>query len=268
MGVAETVGDAVPVTVGLDVGVTETDGLGDGDVGVGVADGEALVAELDGLAGAVLRDGLGELAAGAGVVPWAGPSRLGVCTAWWLGASIRTDRGDDHAEHRDHAAGGRTRGEGAGDPGRYSVRRRSRSQAGRAARCAAQLLNGAAAMPSVGNSSSAGEQRPRSAGSPWSARAAMPGQARAAASDDSAQLARSASHHLARSLVFGVRRNAALLANRPSTEARATTSEVDCQMKNAPSASRQDAPVPRRSSATARTSPSAPAPGRWRPGTR
>ena len=46
-------GDVVPVTVGLDVGVTETDGLGDGDVGVGVADGDTLVAELDGLAGAV-----------------------------------------------------------------------------------------------------------------------------------------------------------------------------------------------------------------------
>ncbi len=73
---------------------------------------------------------------------------------------------------------------------------------------------------------------------------------------DSAQLARKASHHLVRSLVFGVRRNAAFLANRASTEARATTSEVDCQMKNAPSASRQVAPVPRRSSATARTRPS------------
>jgi hypothetical protein len=72
------VGDAEPVAVGLDVGVTETDGPGDGDVGVGVADGDTLVAELDGLAGAVLRDGLGELAAGAGVFPWAGPRRLGV----------------------------------------------------------------------------------------------------------------------------------------------------------------------------------------------
>jgi hypothetical protein len=45
VGVAETAGDGVPVTVGPDVGVTETDGLGDGDVGVGVgvADGGALV---------------------------------------------------------------------------------------------------------------------------------------------------------------------------------------------------------------------------------
>lgn len=53
------------------------------------------------------------------------------------------------------------------------------------------------------------------------------------ASDDSAQLARS-SHHAARSLVFGVRKNAALRANRPSTDARATTRDVNCQMKNAP----------------------------------
>lgn len=72
----------------------------------------------------------------------------------------------------------------------------------------------------------------------------------------SAQLARSACHQLVRSLIFGVRRKAAFLANRASTEARATTSEVDCQMKNAPIASRQDAPVLRRSSAIARARPS------------
>src|ERR1700689_3014520 len=59
---------------------------------------------------------------------------------------------------------------------------------------------------------------------------------------DSAQLLRSPSHQRVRSLVLGVRRNAAFLANRASTDARATTSEVDCQMKNAPRASRQDAP--------------------------
>ena len=76
------------------------------------------------------------------------------------------------------------------------------------------------------------------------------------ASVDSAQLARRASHHRVRSLVLGVRRNAAFLANRASTDARATTSEVDCQMKKAPIASRQDAPVPRRTRATARIRPS------------
>ena len=49
--------------------------------------------------------------------------------------------------------------------------------------------------------------------------------------------------------------------NSPCTDARATTSDVDCQIKNAPSASRQEAPVPRRSSATARSSPARPAAG-------
>ena len=58
------------------------------------------------------------------------------------------------------------------------------------------------------------------------------------------------------SLVLGVRRKAAFRANRPSTDAFATTREVDCQMNNAPIACRQVAPVPRRSSATARASPS------------
>jgi hypothetical protein len=64
-------------------------------------------------------------------------------------------------------------------------------------------------------------------------------------------LARSACHHEVCSPVFGVRKKAAFLANSPSTEARATTSEVDCQMKNVPIASRQDAPVPRRSKLSA-----------------
>src|SRR5277367_1892454 len=159
VGVAETVGDVVPVTVGLDVGVTETDGLGDGDVGVGVADGDTLVAELDGLA--VLRDGLGELAAGAGVLPWAGPRRLGVCTGWWLGASIRAtaatitpSTATTPPVAAPAAKACRSR--------RYSLCRRSRSHAGSVARCAAQLLTGAAAMPSVGDSSSTASSTPLS----------------------------------------------------------------------------------------------------------
>ena len=59
-------------------------------------------------------------------------------------------------------------------------------------------------------------------------------------------------------LLAGLRRDQERCLRRtaPSTDARATTREVDCQIRNAPSASRQDAPVPRRSSATARTSPS------------
>jgi hypothetical protein len=160
------------------------------------------------------------------------------------------------AEDRDGSPGGHAGREATpvATVRRYSVVRRSRSQAGSAARRAAQLLTGAAAMPSVGNSS-----RPASSG-PLSwlvlvSAAPMPMKP-SSASVDSAQLARSASHHRVCSLVLGVRRNAAFWANRPSTDARGTTSEVDCQMKNAPMASRQDAPVPRRSRAIARTSPS------------
>src|SRR5262249_57564199 len=106
--------------------------------------------------------------------------------------------------------GGGGGGGGAGRPRRsrrFSVRRRSRSHAGRVARCAAQLLNGAAAKPRVGNSSSAASSGPLSSYHLVSA-AAMPARP-STASEDSAQFARSASHHLARSLVFGVRRNAA-----------------------------------------------------------
>ncbi len=110
-------------------------------------------------------------------------------------------------------------------------------------------------MPSVGKISNAASSRPLSCVGLLSA-ATMPARP-SRASSDSAQFARSASHHLARSLVLGVRRKAALRANRPSTDARATTSDVDCQIKKAPIASRHDAPVPRRRSATARTSPSA-----------
>src|SRR5271166_3200643 len=94
---------------------------------------------------------------------------------------------------------------------RYSVVRRSRSQAGSAARRAAQLLTGAAAMPRVGNSSRAARSGPLS----WFVlvRApAMPAKTDSARVD-SAQLAGRADHHRVRSLVLGVRRNAALLEN-------------------------------------------------------
>lgn len=56
----------VPLGAGLRVGVTETDGLGDGDAGV--ADGDAVVGELEGLAGGLLRDELDGLAVAAGVL--------------------------------------------------------------------------------------------------------------------------------------------------------------------------------------------------------
>ena len=110
-------------------------------------------------------------------------------------------------------------------------------------------------MPSVGNKSSPASSGPLG----WVALLSAPAMpaAPSKASADSAQLAFSACHHLACSLVFGVRKKAAFRANRPSSDAFATVSEVDCQMKTAPIASRQVAPVPRRSSATALTSPSA-----------
>ena len=163
---------------------------------------------------------------------------------------------DDHAQNGDQAADRRAAHQG---PARRcppplagaalpQVRRQRRPLRGPAIerrRCHAQRRE----------QQQASQQRPGQLGGPCSARRRCPA-VPSSASDDSAQFARSASHHFAFSLVFGVRRNAAFLANRPSTEARATTREVDCQMKNAPSASRQDAPVPRRSSATARTSPS------------
>src|SRR5215831_19839542 len=246
-------GAADGVTGGVDAGVDgalvvgETDGLGDtvvgvgdGVVGVGVGVGEALCVGL-GLAGAELA-------------PWAGPTRLGDRTGLWLGhsssaAAATTTPATTTAPPVAAPAAKARRSR------RLSVRRRSRSHAGRVARCAAQLLNGAAAKPRVGNSSSAASSGPLSWYHLVSA-PTMPARP-STASDDSAQFARSASHHLARSLVFGVRRNAALRANRPSTDARATTTDVDCQMKKAPIASPHDAPVPRRSSVIARTSPSA-----------
>src|SRR5215475_2034175 len=229
------------VVVGVRLGVGVRDGLGDPDVGAGDGVEGVGVALLDG-------DGL----AGAELAPWAGPTRLGDCT-WWLGQNINataaaTTPATTTAPPVAAPAAKARRSR------RFSVRRRSRSHAGRVARCAAQLLNGAAAKPRVGNSSSAASSGPLSWFHLVSAPAtpATPNRA----SDDSAQFARSASHHLARSLVFGVRKNAALRAKRPSTDARATTTDVDCQTKNAPIASRHDAPVPRRSRTIARISPS------------
>src|SRR5271165_847650 len=255
--------------VGVPVGVIVADGdeVADGDaegdaeeevVGLGDADGEALVLVLGlGLGvGVALADGLveGERdgVAGAEVVPCAGPTRFGPCTGWWpvnssARAAMATPRTATAPPVATPAANERR-------SRRYSVVRRSRSQAGSAARRAAQLLTGAAAMPRVGKSSSPASSGPLS----WFVFVRAPAMPRNPnrARMDSAQLARSASHHFVRSLVFGVRRNAALRANRPSTDARATTSEVDCQMKKAPIASRHDAPVPRRTRVTARTSPS------------
>jgi hypothetical protein len=243
------VGDVV--SAGTPVGDGDGTGVAVVGVGAGVAAGGVLAGAVDGVTDGLLAGVVAGVVAGA--VLCAGTTRFGVVTAWWLGvkSSAATAITTPSTATRPPVAAPAVNA----DRSRLnSLVRRSRSHFGSAARRAAQLLNGAAAMPSVGNSSSAASSGPLS----WVARvsaAAIPAKP-SSASVDSAQFARRASHHLAASLVFGVRRKAAFRANRPSTEARATTSDVDCQMKKAPSASRQDAPVPRRSSATARTRPS------------
>src|SRR5579859_1988241 len=273
-------GGYVPVGAGTTAGVlgaaadvpgAAADALGAGGTVVadGVADGEVVVGTADGLGdGEDVADvgvGVGFDAgvtlcdrwfcwwcAGRAGLLLGGPTRFGVCTCP-LGVSSSSSAPTTTAATATTppaAAPAANARRSRWD----SVRRRSRSHCGSEARCAAQLLNGAAAMPSVGKTSMAASSGAASAVARDTARP-MPRKP-STASVDSAQFARSASHHLACSLVFGVRRKAALRANRPSTDARATTREVDCQMKNAPSASRQFAPVPRRSSATARTSPS------------
>ena len=102
----------------------------------------------------------------------------------------------------------------------HSVVRHSRRSAGSEARCAAQLLNGAAAIARASGTPAGRPAAGRPARSPWTARTPMP-VSPSTASADSAQFARSASHHFACSLVFGVRRNAALRANRREQPRRA-----------------------------------------------
>ncbi len=121
--------------------------------------------------------------------PWAGPSRSGDC-AWWpvknsaiaAAATPRTATAPPVATPAANVCRSRA----------YSVRRRSRSQAGSVARRAAQLLTGAAAIPSVGNSSNAASSGPLN----WLylvSEPTMPAKP-STASNDSAQFARSASH--------------------------------------------------------------------------
>src|SRR6516164_2462594 len=132
--VAETDGTTDGVAGGVDAGVDgtpdvgATDGLGDTVVGVGdgvVGDG----------VGVALCDGFGW--AGA-LVPWAGPTRLGDRTGLWLGqsssaAAATTTPATTTAPPVAAPAANARRSR------RFSVRRRSRSHAGRVARCAAQL---------------------------------------------------------------------------------------------------------------------------------
>src|SRR5690348_9912026 len=247
--------DWVGVGVGVEVGVTEADGVAEA-LGDELGVGELVVGDADGgVVGVVVADGEvdGERDGDAGAeVPRAGPTRFGVCAgAWPVNRRARAAMATPSTATASPVA---TPAANVRRSRRYSVVRRSRSQDGSAARRAARLLTGAAARPSVGNSSIAASSGPLNWLNLVSA-PAMPAKPNRA-SADSAQLVRSACHHLVCSPVFGVRRNAAFLVNKASTEARATTSDVDCQMKNAPRASRQDAPVPRRSRAIARTRPS------------
>ena len=217
---------AVEDPVGVGVGVGEGDKVAEGvaeGVGVGEVDGEVLGLVVGLVVGVALADGEVEgervgVALWVGAeLPWAGPTRFGVWTAGWLVnsramAAMAMPRTATAPPVATPAANERR-------SRRYSVDRRSRSQAGSAARRAAQLLTGAAAMPSVGNSS-----RPASSGPlSWFVLVRAPAMPRKpnSASVDSAQLARSASHHFVRSLVFGVRRNAALRGEQARAPTRA-----------------------------------------------
>ena len=132
-------------------------GLGDADVGAVVGDGEIVVGDGDGDGEIVVGDGegLGDVGegdgeggcewCGAGVDVWpcAGPTRFGVCTCL-LGVSNSTSAPTTTAATATTppvAAPAANARRSRWD----SVRLRSRSHCGSEARCAAQLLNGAAA---------------------------------------------------------------------------------------------------------------------------
>src|SRR5262249_52904375 len=132
------------------------DEVGDGEIVVGDGDGDGEIVVGDGLGDGVVGvgEGVGErCGCGVEVCPWAGPTRFGVCTCL-LGVSSSTSAptttaatGTPRPVAAPAANGRRSRWD--------SVRLRSRSHCGSEARCAAQLLNGAAAMPSVGKTSMA-----------------------------------------------------------------------------------------------------------------
>ena len=131
-----------PVGVGVADGGTEEvgDEPGAGELVVGEADGD----EADGVAVAV-ADGEREGAAGAELVPCAGPTKSGDCAGGRpvksrARAAMATPRTATAPPVATPAANERR-------SRRYSVVRRSRSQPGSAARRAAQLLTGAAARP-------------------------------------------------------------------------------------------------------------------------
>ena len=117
-------------------------------VGDGVGDGAVVVGTADGLGDGDDGDGVGEAVwdrrgCGVDVGAWAGPIRFGVCTCR-LGVSSSTSAPTTTpttATAPPVAAPAANARRSRWD----SVRLRSRSHCGSEARCAAQLLNGAAA---------------------------------------------------------------------------------------------------------------------------
>ena len=156
--------------VELTVGVTDSEGVtvtvvGVADVGeiVGVVVGVGVTVGVVGTAGVVDGGGIGVTdGVGVDVVTdgdWIGRTRLdpGMRRPVSISAIARaamTLTAVAPPVERPAAKTWRSR--------RYSVSRRSRSLAGSAARRAAQLLNGAAAMPSVGTNSSPASSGPLS----------------------------------------------------------------------------------------------------------
>lgn len=137
----------VTVGLGVSVGVSDGDGLGGVDV-----DGDG-----DGVGDVELGDGDGEGL--TEMVVCAGTTRSGVCTGCRLGASMRTSAAMIMAATA-IALPAAAPAAKARLSRRYSVRRRSRSHVGSDARCAAQLLNGAAHIPRVGKKRSPASSGP------------------------------------------------------------------------------------------------------------
>jgi hypothetical protein len=142
-------GPTITATCYVEVGLGDTVvGDGDGEIVVGDGDGDGEIVVGDGLGDEV--DGVGEgegvcewCGLGVEVCPWAGPTRFGVCTCL-LGVSSSTSAPTTTAATATTppvAAPAANARRSRWD----SVRLRSRSHCGSEARCAAQLLNGAAA---------------------------------------------------------------------------------------------------------------------------
>ena len=182
VGLTVAVGDMVGVPVTVGVVVTLGDTVGE-VVGVGIAVGVAVGVEVTGVG---VLDGAGVVVVTDG--DWIGRMRLGPgirrpVSISAIAAAATTPTAIAPPVETPVAKACRSR--------RYSVSRRSRSQAGSAARRAAQLLTGAAAMPSVGTNSRPASSGPLSVSALWMSAPAIPA-APHSARRASAQLARSA----------------------------------------------------------------------------